>query len=105
VVVQEEADHLMMLQVVDVLSVLINSKDKVHLQQMNQLHSNKVEMPGVLKQELVALVDEVDQDVATLKEVEVLVAEVVVDVETSIIEVKKKVHNKKIVDGNEVLSM
>jgi hypothetical protein len=109
VVVQEEVDHLMKVLVVDVLNVLINLKAKVQLQQMKQLQMNKAEMVGLLKQELVVVEDEVDQDVVILKEavvVLVAVAEVVVvvDVEISIIEVKKKVHNKKIMVGNKVLS-
>jgi hypothetical protein len=104
VVVQEEVDHLLMVLVVDVLNVLINLKAKVHLQQMNQVHLNKVEILGVMKQVLVVVEVEVDQDVVILKEVVVLVAEVVVDVEISIIEIKKKVHNKKIMVGNKVRS-
>jgi hypothetical protein len=97
---QEEVEHPMKVLAVEVLNVSINLKDNdLHLQQMNQHHLTKVVMLGLLKQELVVLVVEVDHDVVILKEV-MAVAEVV-DVETSIIE---KVHNKKIVDGNKILS-
>jgi hypothetical protein len=113
-VVQEEVDHHMKVLVVVVLNVLINSKDQVHLQQMNQHHLIKVENLGVLKQEEVVVVAEVDQDAVILKaaveaskEAVELAVEVVVpavDVETSIIEIQKKVLNKRIVVGNKVLS-
>jgi hypothetical protein len=120
VVVQEEVDHLMRVLVVDVLNVLINLKAKPHLQQMKQLHWIKVVNLGVLKQVPVVVEDEVDHDVETLKavaeaskvvvetskEAVVLVDEVavVVGVEISIIEIKKKVHNKKLMIGNKVPS-
>jgi hypothetical protein len=49
VVVQEEVDRLMTVLVVDVLNVLINSKAKIHLQQLNHRHLTKVVSLGVMK--------------------------------------------------------
>lgn len=105
--VQEEVDNLLMvLLVVDVLSVSINSKDKVH-RPMNQVQLNKVVIHGILKELVVVAVDVVDHDEVTLKEAVVLaLVEAVADVEDvviSVTEIKKKVHKNQVV-GNKMLS-
>jgi hypothetical protein len=107
VAAQEEVAHLPKALVVDALSDLLNSKDKVHLPTVNQPHLTKAVMPGAMKQDRAEAVVEADSDVVTSKVAAVLVAEAeaVVDAETSITEAKTKVHNKKAADGNKAPSM
>lgn len=98
-----------MVLVVDALNDSTNSMDQVLHRLMKEVHlNNKVVNHGTLKVDVaVVLVVVVDQDVATLKEAVVVpVAEavvVVLDVEISITDLKKKVH--QLIIGNKVLSM